>query len=325
MKFKSLHLVNFQAHKDTTITFSSGLNVIVGPSDTGKSSILRALRKLIRDNPAGKDFINKDATSVKLSLTIVNDEDQEYTIIRQITPSKNLYYLDDQEFGGFGREIPKEIQDVLEMSLIELENSEEIDLHFSDQHDGPFMISKGLAGIRSKLLGRIAGLHILDKGIVDVNKDVRAGNSAFKITSIEKDRLQMEVDKSPNTTDGHLLYDTCKKQLQTLEMELTTLNKLRSLKEDLNIVVEEGKKQRLHFDSLPNIDADFQGIHTSLYTLDRLQELYQKLNSINTQIEDIASKDYDDIIHSAQQEWVILLKELKICPTCKQPTLEITL
>jgi len=325
MKFKLLTLENFQAHKNTTITFSSGLNVIVGPSDTGKSSILRALRKLIRDNPAGKDFINKDATSVKLSLTIVNDEDQEYTIIRQITPSKNLYYLDDQEFGGFGREIPKEIQDVLEMSLIELENSEEIDLHFSDQHDGPFMISKGLAGTRSKLLGRIAGLHILDRGIVDVNRDVRAGTSAFKITSIEKDRLQMEVDKSPDTTGGHLLYDTCKKQLQTLEMELITLDKLRNLKEDLNIVVEEGKKQRLHFNSLPNIDVDFQGIHTSLYTLGRLQELHQKLNSINTQIEDIASKDYDDIIHSAQQEWVTLLKELKICPTCKQPTLEITL
>lgn len=325
MKFKSLTLENFQAHKNTTIDFTTGLNIIIGESDMGKSSILRALRKLVRDVPAGKDFINKDATSVKLSLTIVNDEDQEYTIIRQITPSKNLYYLDDQEFGGFGREIPKEVQDVLEMSLVELENSEEIDLHFSDQHDGPFMISKGLAGIRSKLLGRIAGLHILDKGIVDVNKDIRVGTSALKIASIEKDRLQTEVNKSPDTTDGHLLHDTCKKQLQTLEMELTALDKLRSLKEDLDIVVEEGKKQRLHFDSLPNIDVDFQEIYVSLCTLDRLQELYQKLNSINIQIKDITSKDYDNIIHSAQQEWVILLKELKICPTCKQSTLEITL
>jgi hypothetical protein len=211
------------------------------------------------------------------------------------------------------------------MSLVELENSEEIDLHFSDQHDGPFMISKGLAGTRSKLLGRIAGLHILDKGIVDVNRDIRAGTSVLKITSIEKDRLQMEVDKSPDTTDRHLLYDTCKNQLQTLEVELVALDRLCSLKEDLDIVVEEGKKQRLHFNNLPNIDIDFQGIYASLYTLDRLQELHQKLNSIDTQIKDIASKDFDNIINSAQQEWVILLKELKICPTCKQSTLEVTL
>ena len=162
MKFKTLILENYQAHKNTTINLTDGLNVIIGESDMGKSSILRALRKLIRDVPAGKDHINKDATSMKLSLTVIDDNNHEYVIIRQVTPSKNLYYLDGQEFGGFGREIPEEIRNTLEMFLIELENSEKIDLHFFDQHDEPFMVSRGSAGTRSKLLGKIAGLHTLE-------------------------------------------------------------------------------------------------------------------------------------------------------------------
>ena len=90
MKFKTLHLKDYQAHKDTTINFTQGLNIIIGESDMGKSSILRALRKLVRDVPAGKDHINKDATSMKLSLTVVDDNEQEYVIIRQITPSKKF-------------------------------------------------------------------------------------------------------------------------------------------------------------------------------------------------------------------------------------------
>lgn len=132
MKFKTLHLENYQAHKNTTVDLTSGLNIIIGESDMGKSSILRAIRKLVRDFPAGKDHINKDATSMKISLTVIDDNDHEHVVVRQVTPSKNLYYLDDQEFGGFGREIPEEIQNTLEMFVVELENSEKIDLHFFD-------------------------------------------------------------------------------------------------------------------------------------------------------------------------------------------------
>jgi chromosome segregation ATPase len=40
---KSLRIINFESHKDTTINFTDGFNVIIGQSDGGKSSIIRAI------------------------------------------------------------------------------------------------------------------------------------------------------------------------------------------------------------------------------------------------------------------------------------------
>lgn len=284
---------NYQAYKNTTINFTSGLNIIIGESDTGKSSILRALRKLVRDVPAGKDFINKDATSTKLSLVIVDDTGQEYTIVRQITPSKNLYYLDKQEFGGFGREIPEEIQNTLEMFLVELENSEKIDLHFFDQHDTPFMVARGSAGIRSKLLGRIVGLHTLDTGITVVNKDIRAGNNALKIKSMDRDELQQKVDESIDTSNGHTLHDTCKNQLQEIIEELDTLTKLQDLQKRFFNIVDEGKKERKSFDALPEIAVDFYKMREDIQQLDTFQGFYNTLNSIKEQIAVLPTIEFD--------------------------------
>ena len=284
MKFTSLHLKDYQAHKDTTIDFTPGLNIIIGESDMGKSSILRALRKLVRDIPAGKDFINKDATSTKLSLVVVDDIGQEYTIVRQITPSKNLYYLNEQEFGGFGREIPEEIQNTLEMFLVELENSEKIDLHFFDQHDAPFMVARGSAGTRSKLLGRIAGLHTLDRGIVAVNKDIRAGNSVLKTKSMDRDELQEKVDRSRDTSMDHKLHEACKVQLQEIVEELNKLTKLQDLQERFLDIVDDGKKTKKSLNNLPDIDVNFHAIREDLQQLTKLQKFYTALNSIDAQI-----------------------------------------
>jgi len=285
MKFVKLHLKNFQAYVDTTIDFIEGLNIIVGPSDTGKSSIVRALRKVIRDTPSGKDFINENATEMKLSLVIENDDGEIITITRQVTPSKNLYYLDTTEFGGFGREVPQEIQQALEMVLIKLENSDQIDLHFFDQHDGPFMVSKSMAGTRSKLFGRIAGLHVLDKSIIDVNRDIRAGNNALKIQAMDRDKLQQKIDAFPDLTSYHQLYATLEKCVQTLEMKDTRLNVLKDINKNFKEVCDKGKKQKELFNSLPNIEVDFQKLYGDLRILNRLQELYVKLTNTNSEIE----------------------------------------
>ena len=39
VKIKKIDLINFQSHKFTSLDFADGLNVIVGPSDNGKTSI----------------------------------------------------------------------------------------------------------------------------------------------------------------------------------------------------------------------------------------------------------------------------------------------
>lgn len=51
-----LRIQNFQAHKDTTIEFDR-IATIVGPSDIGKSAVLRALKWVAKNEPKGISFV----------------------------------------------------------------------------------------------------------------------------------------------------------------------------------------------------------------------------------------------------------------------------
>jgi len=55
---RSLEIENFQSHELTKLDLHKGLNVIVGPSDQGKSALIRALRWLCYNEPKGTDFFS---------------------------------------------------------------------------------------------------------------------------------------------------------------------------------------------------------------------------------------------------------------------------
>jgi len=365
MIFKKIHIKNFQSHKNSVVEFTLGLNVLIGPTNAGKSAVLRALQKLIRDYPAGKDFINEDADSASIELTFERDN-KEYKITRSITATKNLYYLSvenqEQEFGGFGREIPQEIQNALEMFLIELENTDEIDLHFLDQHDPLFMISKGSAGVRSKILGRVGGLHILDKGIVQVNKDTRQENSNLKIKVEEKEKIQNELNDFPNITIMEQIVEKLFNEYRKLKQQVDRKDLLKSYYNSLTPLAIKGKQLKTYIDSIPIINPNFNKIRQQIIYLEQIKMLNTKLLTLNVAIRNVENKIIPDIktdfnllrkkiiqldnikklsnqlyqlnlklsainieklsreIEEKNREWVFLLRELKVCPTCKQTT-----
>lgn len=284
MQLKLFHIQNFQGHKDTIIEFTPGLNVIVGPTDAGKSSILRALQKLIRDTPSGKPFLSNWATETTLTLTFTIDN-QEHTIIRKVTPSKNLYYLNDAEFGGFGRVIPQEIQNTLNMSLVELESGNILDLHFFDQHDTPFMISKGSAGTRSKLLGKIVGLHVLDRAISRVNSSIREETSNLKAYTIKRIFLEDDLEDFPDLWYELEMVTALTAQIQHIETRETTLVQIQKIWSTFDMLASRIRQVRGTLKALPEISVDFRKIEKALTTFATIEnvaiELHRYYNSIS--------------------------------------------
>jgi len=67
---KQVRLRNFQSHKDTTLNFGSGVNIIVGEgNDIGKTSIVRAMELVAENRPLGTGYISnfqKDAAIVDI-------------------------------------------------------------------------------------------------------------------------------------------------------------------------------------------------------------------------------------------------------------------
>ena len=67
---QSVHIQNFQSHKNSTLEFSPGVNIIVGTSDSGKTAIIRALRWVVWNRPSGDSLRSTwgGKTSVEICL-----------------------------------------------------------------------------------------------------------------------------------------------------------------------------------------------------------------------------------------------------------------
>jgi hypothetical protein len=135
-------LENFQGHKHTELSFVPGINAIIGSSDNGKTSILRAIRWAYNNRPLGDDFVShwniteKGKLLGESSTTLVFDCG---SLTRIKTPTRNGYTIGDVELGAIGTDVPKEVTDLFNMT----------DLNFQDQDDRPFLISESAGDVEA--------------------------------------------------------------------------------------------------------------------------------------------------------------------------------
>ncbi len=104
---KNVKLKNFQSHIDTEINLDKGVNCIVGSSDSGKSSIVRALKWLILNRPQGDAFKNNE-TKPKDTVSIECNG-----IIRKKNKKENSYVLNNETLKAIKTDVPQEIQNCL--------------------------------------------------------------------------------------------------------------------------------------------------------------------------------------------------------------------
>ena len=160
VQLASLQLTDFQAHRCSLINFAPGITTIIGPTDRGKTAILRALGWVAQNNLGGEEFIREGAkeTCVKL---VVTEGKKSFTIIR--TKGKvNSYSLDGKEFLAFGQNVPTDITKLLQLN----------EINFQGQHDAPFWFSE-TAGEVSRRLNAVIDLTIIDSTLSNIGSAVR--------------------------------------------------------------------------------------------------------------------------------------------------------
>lgn len=190
-------LNNFQSHKNTTIEFDNRLNVIVGPSDSGKTAILRGIRWALYNEPSGDYFIREGET--ECSVTIIFSDGIK--VKRYRSKSKNAYYLYDNNgeelvFEGFGLSVPEEIIEKTGIKKILLDSDLSKSINLSDQLEGPFLLSER-GSTRASSIGRLVGVNIIDDALREALRDSRQlsqnkRNIDENIEKLEKDLLEYD-------------------------------------------------------------------------------------------------------------------------------------
>ena len=228
---QSLHIKNFQSHKDSRLDFHPGVNVIVGASDSGKTSIIRALRWLIWNRPGGEDFRSDWGGDTGVE---INTEDG-FNTYRLKGKSTNEYFIAHKEsfekpkvLVAFGTKVPEEIQKALNID----------DTNLQKQFDSPFLISS-TPGEVAAYFNQIAHLEKIDSSISYVNGKIT------KLTSRQKlDEETLEEDQEKLKQYEYL--DKFEIDLEDLEHRQASLIQLiasrKRLSEHLETMEENSRK-----------------------------------------------------------------------------------
>lgn len=240
MIFKNFQIQNFQSHKNSLIEFDPEVTAIVGLGNHGKSAVLKALVKVVRNEPNGSSFIRNLPEKVKLTTLTLQTEDKNtdtsYTIERKVSRSSsnaadNMYKAestagDSFEFTKFARTgIPEEISNRIGVSLPQLFGDVEFDLNFHIQKENDFLIrGKGLSSIRSKVMSRITGVDVAQKAIQIERLKEKQYNQ-------EVDRLREQKQKDTLELSKYVELDN---YLALINVQFEKINELNSLQGDID-------------------------------------------------------------------------------------------
>lgn len=187
----------FQSHKESSFTLSPGLTVITGPSDAGKTAVIRALRWLAFNEPQGEGFLytvrNADGSikdqEEQAEVTVNFDNGVSITKTRRKGKTTYIHSLYPEPWEK--AEVPPEIKEALGLLKQSYGDNFETCLNFAFQLDPPFLLSE-TGGTGAKVLGKLAGTEVVDKAIGAVNK--RTHNTRAELAQAEKQIGQLDVE-----------------------------------------------------------------------------------------------------------------------------------
>ena len=122
---KSLKILDFQSHQATEVEFDPKLTCLIGPSNAGKTAILRSLYWILRNRPRGSSFIRNTANNAQAILTTTTGT---ITRSKARTGGDGTYSVNGEELTALGGEVPQQVLDLLGLADINL--SDQLSAHF---------------------------------------------------------------------------------------------------------------------------------------------------------------------------------------------------
>jgi exonuclease SbcC len=291
---KRLSLRNFQAHRNLRLDLDEHVTTIVGPSDAGKSAVIRALRWLVFNRPIGTAFIREgeDRARVKLEL----DE----TSITRTRGKANTYQIgEDTPMKSFGNDVPEPVTELLRMGP----------LNFQAQHDAPFWFCE-TPGEVSRQLNQIVNLEIIDTTLAALSSRVKKANAAVEIST---ERLE----KAKKERSEFKFARKMAKDLEEIEGLAEEVDEKGSQIDSLDGLIAKVQEAE---DTLQNATTATDGANSALHAGDLYEEAVQGHKALKSILEDVAYweeniEEYGKAIEKAEAEIAEMGEE---CPTCGQ-------
>ncbi len=178
MPLERLLLQDFQCHSSLGIAFDPRVTCLMGPSDVGKSAVLRAIRWVAFNRPLGDACVREGAERSTVKLLVDGQ-----TVRRKRGKGINSYELDKQKYEAFGNNVPEQIENLLNLS----------DANVQGQHDPSFWFSLSPAEV-ARQLNQVVDLDVMDVVVARVVSRVRSVGAEQGVVTKRLTEAQGELE-----------------------------------------------------------------------------------------------------------------------------------
>ena len=211
---KEIRLKNFQAHKDTTLELHPGVNVITGSSNSGKSSILRAVNWVVHNRPSGDAFVSHWARNEKgkqTSNTLASLVKDSGIITRtKSATTGNTYSIDDKVLEAIGLDVPEEVDKAINFTEVNTQR----------QHDAPFLLSE-TPGEVARFFNKIVHFDAIDRYMSSIESKKRK-------TKVDTEHCTDALARLETAIAGYSWLDRAEELVEIIKEKEATLNELNT-------------------------------------------------------------------------------------------------
>ena len=338
---------DFNCIRAVKMDFQPGFNVIQGPSNSGKSSVIKAVEKCIF-NQSGSTNVRHGADNLLVGIRYKGRE-------VYLTKGKNTKYkVDNEIFEKIGVSQLEQVATALNIREVVL-GGEKVRLNFSNQFSYPFLLDKTPGQLYKFIVDSAESESLSDvlkdmaKDIKDLDKSVIQNEAQIDILNKQKANLEnklvdadtilevsnkilaldstytsinREVELRDKYTDNTASTSMLRQRLETLTVDSDLVTKMDQLKESYVASRDVAQKYKTVFsvrqslsDRLANsVSVNTDNLDTLCESYKILQDVVARYYKVQEQFKDIENKigELDIALDSEKEK----LNEFNVCPLC---------
>lgn len=338
---------NFNCIQSVKLDFKPGFNVIQGPSNSGKSSIIKAIEKCIF-NQSGSTNVRQGQDNL---LVGIKYRDREV----YLTKGKNTKYkVDDQIYEKIGVNQLEQVAEALNIREVVL-GGEKVRLNFSNQFSYPFLLDKSPGQLYKFIVDSAESESLSDvlkdmsKDIKDLDKSVIQNEAQIDILTKQKNDIEAKLSNSEKILEvsNKVLemdseYTQINREVELKDRYLKSSNSIEVLRLRIkNLSIDKNLRDRVDnlyslytksvstvqnyttcldnisrlshkIDSCKNFSTSRLDLIKSEY--ERLVEIFSKYSTCTNKVVELKAsiKDYDSQLEELREQ----LGKFKVCPLC---------
>lgn len=302
----NVHLVNFQAHKNLNVDFSQ-FTGITGPTNKGKTAIIRGIFWCLYNSPSGTDFITHGENFCSVTVTFSDG----LTITRARGSRENYYDItypngETLHLEGFGVGPCEDVVNAHGMIEINLINGRD-NLNFCKQLDPPFFIGESPT-TQALIIGLLGKTDVVDLSIKNTSSEIRSTKAIAKEYKEELKDIKSKLSELRGLNMMEKAVNSASTTLESMEYINAKISNIKGLSYKLDELNKKREDALFMLGAASDVEDCDELISKALEIDSRLSNIkkmntsliaqIEKYNSLKSVVDNIDEAEVDELLQS---------------------------